>query len=222
MQYQQTKQLGWLVHFSPTREQCISSCRPSGSLSSNFVSLICVLPGIAGAEELLLIESNCVRIAVKPNLQAEESLAGDKPAPYNIQGCLLLLKNCKQKKDTPVHIHFLKFLCPCCCHPNPSFGCFSFSYIEGGFTGEAGDVWGASQDIQWGQQCSCSEGTSSQVQTNMHILKFRWNCKRNECLMLLHAGRGLQSLQTQQGRRITTCKKFCRSTLRTVELSGKI
>ena len=74
------------------------------SLSSIFVSLICVLPGIAGAEELLLIESNCVRIAVKPNLQAEESLAGDKPAPYDIQVCLILLRNCKQKKDTPVHI----------------------------------------------------------------------------------------------------------------------
>ena len=36
------------------------------------------------------------------------------------------------------------------------------------------------------------------------------------------AGRGLQSLQTPRGRRITTCKKFCRSTSRTVGLSGKI
>ena len=37
----------------------------------------CVFLGIAGAEELLLVESNCVRIAVKPNLQAEEGLAGE-------------------------------------------------------------------------------------------------------------------------------------------------
>ena len=36
------------------------------------------------------------------------------------------------------------------------------------------------------------------------------------------AGRGLQSLQTRRGRRITTCKKCCRSTSRTVGLSGEI
>ena len=36
------------------------------------LTLTCVFAGITGAKELFLVESDCVRAAVKPNLQAEE------------------------------------------------------------------------------------------------------------------------------------------------------
>ena len=45
------------------------------------LALTCVFAGIAGAKELLIVESDCVRVAVKPNLQAEEGLAGEETYP---------------------------------------------------------------------------------------------------------------------------------------------
>ena len=80
------------------------------------------LTGTAGAEELLLVESDRVRIAVKPNLQAEEGLAGEHQLLHaSIQGWIfihLLTATLSWSFSSPFH-HL---------------------YIEGGFSGEAGDV----------------------------------------------------------------------------------
>ena len=61
-------------YFSPERNNAfhlnIHRSQSSPSVSS------CPLLGVAGAEELLLVEGDRVRAAVKSNLQAEESLAG--------------------------------------------------------------------------------------------------------------------------------------------------
>ena len=57
-------------YFSPERNNAFHlNIHPSQSSS-------CPLLGVAGAEELLLVEGDRVRAAVKSNLQAEESLAG--------------------------------------------------------------------------------------------------------------------------------------------------
>ena len=83
--------------------------------------LTCVFAGIAGAKELLIVESDCVRVAVKPNLQAEEGLAGEETYPG-------------------VDIYFLHFLFPILSSFLGNLISFSSSYTKGGFSGEAGDV----------------------------------------------------------------------------------
>ena len=61
-----------------SRAECIS---PHRQISFDlcfilFFVLFFFSSGIAGAKELLVVESDRLRVAIKPNLQAEESLAG--------------------------------------------------------------------------------------------------------------------------------------------------